>query len=109
MQFEPVNPVTYLMEDKATGKMRPDVLNEKVLSAILEFVFPREKGPEVLKTLQEVTKEIDTVCSVDLMDFVEPDDQVPMDKMLSELGIFHRINGKTNVGLGRPKFKGGKR
>lgn len=109
VQFEPVNPVTFLMEDKATGKMRPDVLSEKVLSAILEFVFPREKGPEVLKALQEVTRELDTVCSVDLMDLVEPDDQVPMDRMLSELGIFHRINGKTNVGLGRPKFKGGKR
>ena len=105
--FEPVNPVTALMADTRTGKMRDDVLNEKVMSAIIECVFPREKGPAVLKALQEATQKIDTVCSVDLADLVEPDETVPADKMLTELGISHRINGKTNAGLGRPKFKGG--
>lgn len=105
VKFEPRNPVTALMTDPTTGKMQPDVLNEKVLSAIIECVFPREKGPAVLKALQEVTKEIDTVCSVEMADLVEPDENVPMEKMLSDSGIFYRINGKTNIGLGRPKFK----
>lgn len=107
VKFEPKNPVTFLMEDTSTGKIKPDVLNEKVLSAIIECVFPREKAPEVLKTLQKVTREIDTVCSVEMADLVEPDEWVPMDKMLADLGIFYRINGKTNTGLGRPKLKGG--
>jgi hypothetical protein len=44
---------------------------------------------------------------VDLADLVEPDESVPAEKMLDEMGIFHRINGKTNVGFGRPKYKGG--
>ena len=105
--FEPDNPVTALMEDGKTGKIREDVLNEKVISAIIECIFPREKGPAVLKALQEVIKKIDTVCSVVMADLVEPDETVPLEKMLTELGIFHRINGKTNTGLGRPKFKGG--
>lgn len=105
--FEPANPVTALMEDTKTGKIRDDVLNEKALSAIIECVFPREKGPAVLKAFQEAARKIDTVCSVDLADLVEPDEQVPAEKMLNELGIPYRINGKTNVGLGRPKFKGG--
>ena len=107
VKFEPQNPVTYLMEDPSTGKIRSDVLDEKVLSAIVECTFSREKGPDVLKALQEVTREIDTVCSVEMADLVEPDEEVPMEKMLSDLGIFYRINGKTNTGLGRPKFKGG--
>jgi len=105
--FEPDNPVTALMEDGKTGKIREDVLNEKVISAIIECVFPREKGPAVLKALQEATQKIDTVCSVVMADLVEPDETVPLEKTLTELGIFHRINGKTNTGLGRPKFKGG--
>ena len=105
--FEPVSPVTALMEDTKTGKMREDVLNEKVLSAIIECVFPREKGPAVLKSLPESTQKIDTVCSVVMADLVEPDESVPLEKTLTELGIFHRINGKTNIGLGRPKFKVG--
>lgn len=105
--FEPANPVTALMENTRTGKIREDVLNEKALSAIIECVFPREKGPAVLKAFREAVKKIDTVCSVDLADLVEPDEQVPAEKMLNELGISYRINGKTNVGLGHPKFKGG--
>ena len=95
------------MADTKTGKMRDDVLNEKVMSAIIECVFPREKGPAVLKALQEATQKIDTVCSVVMADLVEPDETVPLEKTLTELGISYRINGKTNTGLGRPKFKGG--
>lgn len=107
VSFEKLSPVTALMEDVKTGKLREDTLNEKVLSAIVECVFPREKGTAVLKALREATQKIDTVCSVVMADLVEDDEQVPMDKMLSELGISYRINGKTNVGLGRPKFEGG--
>jgi len=105
--FEPANPVTAIMEDVKMGKMRGDVLNEKVLSAIIECIFPREKGPAVLKALQEATKKIDTVCSVVMADLVQLDESVLLEKTLTELGIFYRINGKTNAGLGRPKFKGG--
>ena len=104
--FEPASPITALMTDTKTGKMRDDVLNEKVMSAIIECVFPREKGPAVLKALREATQKIDTVCSVVMADLVEPDESVPLKKTLTELGISHRINGKTNVGFGRPKFKG---
>jgi len=95
------------MEDTKIGKIREDILNEKVLSAIIECVFPREKGPAVLKAFQEAVKKIDTVCSVALADLVEPDETVLAEKMLDELGISYRINGKTNIGLGRPKFEGG--
>ncbi len=105
VQFEPKNPVTALMTDPTTGKIQPDVLNEKVLSAIIECVFPREKGPAVLEALKKATQEIDTVCSVEWADLVRADEEVPMEKILSESGIFYRINGKTNIGLGRPKFK----
>lgn len=105
--FEKKSPVTALMDDVKTGELREDTLNEKVLSAIVECVFPREKGTAVLKALREATQKIDTVCSVVMADLVEPDEQVPMDKILSELGISHRINGKTNVGLGRPSLEGG--
>jgi hypothetical protein len=42
-----------------------------------------------------------------MADLVEADGRVPMDEILSELGISYRINGKTNTGLGRPKFEGG--
>lgn len=108
VHFEPKNPVTALMVDTSTGKINEDILNEKVLSAIIECVFPAEKAPSVLNALKETTREIDTVCSVVMADLVEPDEQVPLEKILNELGLSYSINGKNNAGLGRPKFEGGK-
>jgi len=105
-QFEPKNPVTFFMEDVNTGKLKDEVLDEKVMSAIIECLFPIDKMKDVLIALREVAREVDTVFSVDCINVVEPDGSLPMDKVLSELGIPRYINGKTNVGLGRALAKG---
>jgi hypothetical protein len=62
--FEPMNPVTQLMEDPKAGKIKEEVLNEKVLSAIIEMKTELERIPEFLKELEKVQKEVDTVISV---------------------------------------------
>ena len=104
-QFRKENPTTFLMEDVKTGQLNPEILDEKVLSAIIEFGLPMEKMKDVLPALKEVAEEVDTVFSVECINVVEPDGSIPMDKVLSELGIPRYINGKTNVGLGRPLAK----
>ena len=40
IEFEKQNPVTSLMSDPKTGKFKDDILNEFVLSAIIEFPVP---------------------------------------------------------------------
>ncbi len=100
--FEPENPVTALMTDVSTGKMRDDVLDEKVLSAIVEFpLLPANLG-ELADVLRKVSGEIDSVFSLDLAFVVEPDGSIPLEKMVAAAGIPVRANGKLNVGLGRP-------
>lgn len=103
VEFEAKNPVTFLMEDVKTGKLKEDVLNEKVLSAIIECVYPIEKFKDVMNALKEVAKEVDTVFSVECINRADPDGSYPLRKLLAEMGIPHYINGKQNVGLGRPK------
>lgn len=105
-KFEPKNPVTLLMKDVGAGKLKEDVLDEKVLSAIVECTFPVEKIKAALIALKEVARDVDTVFSVDCINVVEPDGSLPVDKILSELEIPRYINGKTNVGLGRPLAEG---
>jgi len=105
VEFESKNPVTFLMEDKKTGKLRDDVLNEKVLSGIIECLYPIEKFEEIMNALKEVAKEVDTVFSVEVINRADPDGSYPLLKMLDEMGIPHYINGKQNVGLGRPVAK----
>ena len=103
--FEKENPVTQLMVDSKTGKMRKDVLNEKVLSAIIEIKTRLEKIPEFLHTLEEVQKEIDTVISIGVASKCRPDGTIPHEEWVKKAGYALSPNGKTNIGLGRPLFK----
>jgi len=102
VEFEAKNPVTFLMEDPKTGKIREDVLNEKVLSGIIECLFPIEKFEEIMSALKEVAKEVDTVFSVEVINRADPDGSYPLRKLLDKMGVPYYINGKQNVGLGRP-------
>ncbi|MFQ5996518.1 MAG: FAD-dependent oxidoreductase [Dehalococcoidales bacterium] len=103
VEFEANNPVTKMMVDSQKGKLREDVLNEKVMSCVVETVFPIEKLEKVLNGLREATKQIDTVVSVCSINRADPDGSYPLRKKLDELGIFYRPNGKQNAGLGKPR------
>lgn len=103
--FEPFNPVTQLMQDPKTGKIKEEVLDEKVLSAIIEVKTKLEKIPDYLQVLQAIQKETDTVFSVGVASRCLPDGSVPHIKWVAEAGYTLSANGKTNLGLGRPKFQ----
>ncbi len=103
VDFEENNPVTKLMVDRKRGLINPEVLGEKVLSAIVEFMAPAEKLPEVLEVLDRVAKEIDTVFSGDIISRMAVDGTVPHVGVVQGLQRFISINGKSNVGLGRPR------
>lgn len=103
--FEPMNPVTQLMEDPKTGKIKEEVLEEKVLSAIIEIKTTLEKVPDYLNALQKVQKEIDTVISVGVASMCLPDGTIQHEKLVKDAGYTLSPNGKTNLGLGRPLFK----
>ena len=104
--FEPFNPVTQLMEDPKTGKMKKEVLDEKVLSAIIEVKTRLEIIPDYLRILQTVQNEIDTVFSVGVASRCLPDGSIPHIKYVTDAGYTLSPNGKTNLGLGRPLYKG---
>ncbi len=102
--FEPNNPITGLMADKSTGKMNPEVLNEKVLSAIIEMTVPLHRVLDIFEVVKKVTKDISTVCSLDLTCKVEADDTTPAFDLARTAGFKPTAHGKTNVGLGKPFF-----
>ncbi len=105
VEFEKINPTTSLMSDPATGKFKDDVLNEKVLSAILEFAVKLEQLPDLFDALDTVSKEIDAVFSLDVATRIAPDGSVPTDPYIEKSGLWLAPNGKTNVGLGKPRCK----
>ena len=52
------------MSDVATGTLREDIMNEKVLSAIVEIKVPVERTEEIIRLVWEVEKQIDTVVAL---------------------------------------------
>ena len=105
--FEAQNPVTQLMEDPRIGKIKEEVLNEKVLSAIIEIKTKLERIPEFLHALEKIQKEIDTVMSIGVSSRCLPDGAIPHEEWVKNAGYNLSPNGKTNLGLGRPLFREG--
>jgi hypothetical protein len=102
VEFEENNPVTKLMVDRKKGVINPEVLEEKVLSAIIEFMAPCSRLPRVLEVVDKVSREIDTVLSGDIISRVGIDGSVPHQPVIVGMNRFLSINGKSNVGLGKP-------
>jgi NAD-dependent dihydropyrimidine dehydrogenase PreA subunit len=99
--FEPRNPVTLLFEDAKTGRIKPELKNEKVLSAIIEFEVKPYQLRGVLQLLKDLSGEVETVFSVDLISFPEEGEKGPALEVAKQLGFPVYPNGKINLGLGR--------
>ena len=102
VSFEADNPLIALLEDPKTGKIRPDLMQERIVSVIVETKVPFERGEEVLCALREVSREIDTVFSLDLICCYDEDGTLPALRILEKINMPPRQNAKVNLGLGRP-------
>ena len=99
--FEKKNPFTLLMTDVTTGTIREDVLNEKVLSAIVEIKVGVDRTEEIIQLVREVEKEVDTVVSLGVGTRCdEAGEETVVAPILERLG-YKLERAKTNVGLGR--------
>lgn len=96
------SPLAALMPDHRTGKLRDDCLDYRLLSVIIEGRCPEDRTKDVLKALQKVEKEIDTVFSLGLISRVDENGRCRALEYLDELGIPQPHRGKVNVGLGKP-------
>jgi hypothetical protein len=99
--FEPDSPWTHVI-DPRTGRLRdPRLGKEKVLSCIIECKAPMEKVTQIYDALLEAAKEIETVFTLDIISKCR-EGKILVKPFLDLAGIKVRINGKTNLGLGRP-------
>jgi NAD-dependent dihydropyrimidine dehydrogenase PreA subunit len=104
VEFEPLNPLTSLMEDTKRAIFKEDVKNERVLSAIIEFLIEPSRLKELVKALEESSAlATDTVFSVSVINRLNPDGAIPNIDALERLGYLVSPNAKVNLGLGRPK------
>ena len=99
--FEENNPVATLMASVTTGDITEDILDEKVLSAILEIGIPVHRLEEVIRIVQDVERRISTtvILGIAVRCDEKGSDQIVM-PILNRLG-YDPMRAKTNLGLGR--------
>ena len=99
--FEKNNPLTLLMSDVRTGTLKDDILDEKVLSAIVEIKVTVDRTEEIIQLVHEVEKNIDSVVALGVGTPCDEDgEENVVAPILKRLG--YRIErAKTNTGLGR--------
>jgi len=99
VEFEPRNPITMFMVNKEQGTLSEQIINEMVLSCIIEFKIAESKFLEVVNALETVSKQINTVFTVGCITRVRPNGDIPLKNLMDQAGIFYRPNGKINLGL----------
>ena len=99
--FEKKNPVTSLMTDVAAGKLREDILQEKVMSAIVEIKVSVERTEEIVRLVWAVEKNLNTVIALGVGTRCDDNgEDTVVAPILERLG-YKLERAKTNIGLGR--------
>ena len=106
VDFEESNPVTGYILDKSTGEIDPSVLNEKVLSCIIEFGAPAEKLLDLLNAITTASAKLNTVLSLGVICKIDENNSSIVERDVVAAGYnIRRTSCKTNIGLGRPLYE----
>jgi hypothetical protein len=102
-KIEPENPFNDMIQNYETGDLKPELMGEKVLSAIMEFKITPDRLGLALRTIKEAAKEVDSVFVVDVYTRVGPGLTIPRELLdtIEAEGYTRRPNAKINMGLGR--------
>ncbi len=104
--YDQNNPTTKLMVDQKRGLFDPRIMNEKVLSCILEFSLEVRNLEPLLNALRAVEGEVDTVFTVGVIACTAEDGSCPAEDVIRGCGIpLTATSTKTNMGLGKPRYQ----
>lgn len=98
--FEEKNPITQLMADRERGVIQSDILNEKVLSAIVEMKTPVSQAEHFIDIIEQVAPTLDTVVALGVSAVCDAEGRNQIEEIMLQRG-YPIIRGKTNLGLGR--------
>ena len=100
------NPVAGLVADPKTGALKPEILNEKAISILIEFIVPHTAAQELMTILGELSDEVTTVFNVSVALRAKEDGRSPLSELFGP-GIQSLPNGKVNLGLAQGIAEGG--
>lgn len=101
-KLESLNPTFFIFDDPSKGTIKEEFLNERALSVIIEALIEKSELVPLLEDLKVAQKSIDTVFSLDIISVMK-DGKIITDELFNKVGLEPRPNGKTCLGLGRPR------
>jgi len=106
VNFEKNNPLNAYIVDLKTGQLDPTIMNEKILSGIIEFNIHISQVKDVLAALKRVANEVETVFSVAVICKVDNSNMPSVENILVDEGYdIKSSSSKTNMGIGRPLYE----
>ncbi len=100
VEFAKDNPVMDLIVDHETGALRPEVLGEKVLSAIAEFIIDEDKAIDFITEMKAfLNRELDSVATMSVISRADSNGDCRFMGRLKEAGHDIYPNGKVNIGM----------
>ena len=100
VEFAEDNPVIPLIVNRATGELRSEVLGERVLSAIVEFLVPEEDAIDLINEMKHfLNSELDCVATMSVVSRADPDGRSDFLQRLTDAGLNPYPNGKVNIGM----------
>lgn len=98
--FELGNPVAQMMTSTETGDIREDILDEKVLSCIVELTVDLKDTARLLSLIKEICNDVETVISIGVSTVCDENGEDAVKDILLKEGF--KIGwAKVNLGLGR--------
>ncbi len=101
VQFNKENPVYYLFSDVQKGTFPSNILNEKVLSLIIEVIIDLDSFENVYYALMKTAPDLETVFSLNIGGALNGNGEAVYNDVLAKIGINRSINAKTNLGIGK--------
>lgn len=97
--FAPDNPLLELMVNPVQGDLAPDILDERVLSVIVECLVPEDRLAPTLSALIEVASQQSVPVLVSVAGSYRDDGSMTYQPVLSALGLACMPTGKMNLGF----------
>lgn len=100
VDFAKDNPVMDLIVNQETGALRPEILNEKVLSAIAEFIIDKDRALDFIADMKAfLNRELDSVATMSVISRADSQGDCRFMEHLKTAGHDLYPNGKVNIGL----------
>ena len=95
------NPIAALIDDPKTGALKPDILDEKVISCVIEFIMPDAAADELMTMVRELSGEVESVFSLSVGLRADEQGKSCFEKVFGP-DVYQFPNSKANIGAAQP-------